>query len=395
MADNIGVLPGDLIVSGAEGLRMIQPGARDCGHPLIRPDPAVGALGVSIAAMALTVDGSELAATTTTAGKLRMYDTTAGTYRESAGTYTPSTIYDLCTSSTRVAVATGSTPYVAQFAISDLSKFADLAVPPPGVCRCCRYSPDGSLLVIGHATTPFLSMYDTATGAKLANPAVLPGGTPYGVEFSPDGSVFYCAISGTQPSIYYDVATYTRVDLPGGNFLGTSKKSAISSDGTRLAITSQSSPYLRVYDLSGSAPALMTIPAGIEAALTIPNFIGTDTLLLTGPSFTQVIDFSSSPGVTLDVLPVGAGVTRACVVSGGSARYFAGTVKSAPAGPGIARRVLAVNRSTGRVVAIADSSAVDGTFSMRAYCPTECYTFALGDGAEVCDSIDGVAPAAL
>lgn len=70
---------------------------------------------------------------------------------------------------------------------------------PSGESWAVRYSPDGSLLVVGHATTPFISTYQPlASYTKNSNPAVIPTSTSNTVDFSANGSEFTVGTSGAE-----------------------------------------------------------------------------------------------------------------------------------------------------------------------------------------------------
>jgi WD40 repeat protein len=68
------------------------------------------------------------------------------------------------------------------------TRYTSPSTLPTGTSWSCAFSPDDSLLAVGHQSSPFLTIYNwtpSGFGSKLANPAQLPGDTVRDVTFSP------------------------------------------------------------------------------------------------------------------------------------------------------------------------------------------------------------------
>ncbi len=349
--------------------------------------------GTSRSYMDLLPDNSELATTLGSTASLVMYDMSGNNGNRSSSTTFPSAANDVHCSPNgqRVAVASAGTPYISEFAVSDLSKLATVGTLPPGAGRCARYSPDSSLLIVGHTTTPFFSIYDTATGAKLANPATLPAGYVTAARFSPDGTKLYLGVTGTVQQLVYNVADWTVANIPGGTLVGTTKRMSLSPDGTKLAISTSSSPYLRVIDLvAGTAYAT---PSGLEAAAPVDVSWLDSNVLIYEATYMRAIDYSSGAPVHLGVFKFGHSATSFLCMPGGARRFFAGTVKDGSGNP-LEREVRVIHRATGRIIGSTKSSAVDGKFQLMVFNAQPAIVYAVGTGTEKLELFDSVTPVA-
>jgi len=159
-------------------------------------------------------------------------------------------------SNNAIAVATGSSPYVAVYPFTSGTgigtKYADPSTLPTGTGTDVAWSPSGDAIAVFHATSPYVSVYPWSNGfgTKYANPATLPTGTAWNGGWSPSGNNIAVSHS-TEPNIaiypwsngfgtkYADPIS----PLPGG----TSYTAVWSPSGSNIAITSTRSPYIFVY----------------------------------------------------------------------------------------------------------------------------------------------------
>jgi WD40 repeat protein len=119
---------------------------------------------------------------------------------------------------------------------------------------------------------------DVTNWNKQADPATLPAGAGNGVDFSPDNQFMAVAHTTTPFVTIYQISgsTFTKLSdpatLPAGNATGV----AFSRDGQFLAVTHATSPFVTIYSISGTTftklanPGTLPASAGTAAAFS-PN----------------------------------------------------------------------------------------------------------------------------
>jgi hypothetical protein len=158
-----------------------------------------------------------------------------------------------------VAVAHNTSPFVSFYSVSGLTgnvatltltKLADPATLPAGNGQKVAWSPDGTLLAVGHANSPYVSIYQRSgsTLTKLPNlPSLLVGPTTvYSITWSMDGKYLLIGSDGSAPSaLLFSVSGTTFTDQP----------------LTILSISGSSSGYLDIspnnYLIAKSDPTLL------------------------------------------------------------------------------------------------------------------------------------------
>lgn len=170
-------------------------------------------------------------------------------------------------------VAYNNISIVEEGGYDSLSSFALLSNPsslPTGNAKCCKWSPDGLFLAVGHATSPFVTIYQRTgdTFAKCADPATLPAGQVNGLDWSPDGLTLTCVHATTPFITSYSRAsvsgvTFTKIADPAVLPAGNGNGCAYNSTGDRLAVAHDSSPYVTIYSVSGSTYTKNTDPVDL------------------------------------------------------------------------------------------------------------------------------------
>ena len=125
----------------------------------------------------------------------------------------------------------------------------------------CAFSPSGALFAVAHTASPYVSLYSVSgsTFTKLPNPATLPSGAAKGVAFSSDGTKLCVAHSGGVTIYSISGTTFTAIGTaPTG--MGASNGCDFSPDSSKLAVASDSSPYINIYDISGTTYAKLDNP---------------------------------------------------------------------------------------------------------------------------------------
>lgn len=198
--------------------------------------------------------------------------------------------------------AVGNTsPYVSLWSVygSTFTKLSSPATLPTGTALKCAFSPNGTYLAVAHFTSPYITIYKISgtTFTKLANPFALPGADAISVAWSPDSSYLVVGTSGSSITVYlrsgdtfakrtittlpitnydvkfapsgdfcavgsgsspyltlYETTGWTAVSSPGAT-APTSNANGVgwSSDSKQLAVSLQSTPYLRIYDLPSTS----------------------------------------------------------------------------------------------------------------------------------------------
>jgi WD40 repeat protein len=221
------------------------------------------------------------------------------------------------------------------------TKKADPSTLPTGNANAIAFSPDKRLMAVAHdcaAVSDNLTVYyNSNTNASpvwtaLTPPASTIGGSAAGtaVAFSPDGLLlFYCAgtgsrgwaISGSGASTTFSAAiselTFT------GDIEGTTTGCSFSPDGTMIAVSHTTTPFVSIWTLAGSGAA--TVATELAAPAAIPTGSGngvqfspdgsflavahttspfTTVYEISGTTFTKIDDESSEFAATL---PTGVG----------------------------------------------------------------------------------------
>jgi WD40 repeat protein len=194
------------------------------------------------------------------------------------------------------------------------TKKADPSTLPTGNANAVAFSPDKRLMAVAHACAAVSDnltvYYNSGTNAApvwtaLTPPASTIGGSAAGtaVAFSPDGLLlFYCAgtgsrgwaISGTGASTTFSAAiaelTFT------GDIEGTSTDCAFSADGTMLAVSHDTTPFVSIWTLTGSGAS--TVATELAAPGTIPTGAGNGVQFSHDGSFLAVAH-TTTPFVTI------------------------------------------------------------------------------------------------
>lgn len=164
--------------------------------------------------------------------------------------------------------------------IVSFSKIADPSTLPSlsgGTAMTPKWSPDGTLLVIGAPVTPFVLVYQLSgtTLSYLTAPASLPPGSVISAAWSPDQSILAVgsSVSGNFITFYqvgagptFTVFTVT-ASLPINSVVGL----AFSPNGKFLAAAWQQTPFISVYSISGIT--LTLLPNVVTLPLSNPNDI--------------------------------------------------------------------------------------------------------------------------
>jgi Tol biopolymer transport system component len=209
-----------------------------------------------------------------------------------------------------LAVGHDNSPYLSVYSIegSTLTKLPDPSVLPTGDGYGVQFSPDGSLLAVGHYTSPYLSVYsiEGSTLTKLANPSVLPTGTGSVVQFSPDGSLLALIHANSPYLSVYSIEGSTLTKLPDPSVLPTGATGGVSfsPDGSLLAVTHDISPRFTVYSIEGSTltklPDPSVLPTGNGRGV---QFSPDGSLLAVGHANSPYLSVYSIEGSTLTKLP--------------------------------------------------------------------------------------------
>lgn len=344
---------------------------------------------------AMSPDLNEIAFGVSASPYIRRFNLTDGSIFPAPGSVPAGQVeaLDYSPDGTRIAVAHPNSPFVTRYNRADMTKLADFAVSPGSAGHAVRYSPNGAILAVGHESTPFISLYDTATGNKLPNPATLPVAGVDNIGFSPDGTYLYCFSGGTGNQYVYNTADWSAINL--GSQTGTSKNGRFSPDGTKLAMSTSSTGYLRMWDVAGGAFTPRTVATAPEAS---PGggmrWLDNDTLIFQTDARWYYYKPSTNtwtyaaPGVYPSSSAPGLGCF---VVPGGARRKFAGTVKDGSGNP-LDRLVVAYDRASGRRIGQTRSSAVDGTFELLVWSNNPAVVYAVGEGGQLTELADAVVP---
>ncbi len=138
------------------------------------------------------------------------------------------------------------------------------------------WNPAGTLCFMGGGSSGFNTSFNIhsvsgTTFTKLSNPATVPGSTNaiYGAAFNHDGTLLAVTTSSS-PYIYlYSVSgtTLTYISSPATLPTAAVVSAAFSKDGAILAMSSQSSPTCSFYMVAGTTLTSITAPAGSTSSV--------------------------------------------------------------------------------------------------------------------------------
>ena len=169
----------------------------------------------------------------------------------------------------------------------------------PNSGQGCAFSPDGSLLAVGHSDSPFLTIINTSGWSVVSDTPIL-ADAGRACAFSPDGSLLAVAHSTTPFLTVINTTNWTEISgitpLPSTGF-----GCAFSPDGSLLAVAHNDSPFITVLNTSNwtEVSGIPTLPGAGQGCDFSPNgaFLGTTH---TATPFTTVISANTSPtGVEL------------------------------------------------------------------------------------------------
>lgn len=149
------------------------------------------------------------------------------------------------------------------------TKLSNPGVLPTGAPNCCRWSPDGRFLAVGHATSPRLTIYER-TGSvltKLANPATLPAGTVNDISWSGNGDFLVCTHVTTPFFTIYrrQGINFTKLSDPAALPSSTGFGVAFSPNGEILIVTSNLTD-VQAYSVKGTTFTDITNASGISTS---------------------------------------------------------------------------------------------------------------------------------
>jgi WD40 repeat protein len=174
----------------------------------------------------------------------------------------------------------------------ELVKLAAPADPPTGAVRSVAYSPNGSYLASFCTVTPFIHVYsvNSSTGVltKLTQPTLLPpsplSAGSRAISFSPDGTQLALTYPNNSPYLHvYDVSgtsvskrTLSIATPPpaGGVCL------AYSPSGGHVVIGHQNTPFMSIYSISGSTYTKLANPSLLPASAVVDATYSPDGALL-------------------------------------------------------------------------------------------------------------------
>jgi WD40 repeat protein len=160
-----------------------------------------------------------------------------------------------------LAIAYGGGDNIAVYQRSGTT-FTKLSVPNSGGNkRGVAWSPDSQFLSIGHNGSPFFTNYQrTGTSfAILSDPATVPTSTQSGrdIAWSPNGKYVALTQQTTSPGLHiYERSgtTFTKITDPSTVLTSGATEVHWSPDGQFLAVRGSPSPWLYIYQTSGTLP---------------------------------------------------------------------------------------------------------------------------------------------
>lgn len=335
---------------------------------------------------------------------------------------------------TEIAFCSKVSPYIKRFALSDMSQFPQPGNLPTSACTDIAYSPDGNVIAVSHISapfvtrytrstmvklpefvtgvgaqanavcftkdgrylvlglevSPFIAIYDLITGDRLTTPSTVPNAGVDWLEPSPDGRFIAVSCGSSVNQYVYKTSDWSAI-LLGTALTGTLKKAKWNSTGSMLAQSTSSTPYLRIWDVSGEAFALNTTAV---APVPCPGgglaWLDDRTLVVQTDTDYRYFDITSNSwsyafaGYYPSTADLGL-----LLFPGGARRKFAGTVKDGLGNP-LVRKIVANDRGSGRILGKTISSAADGTFTLNVWSNLPAIVYAVGDGGETTELFDSV-----
>lgn len=202
-----------------------------------------------------------------------------------------------------LACAHATSPYVTiyQRSGSTFTKLADPGILPTGNSRCLNWSLNGEFLAIAHNTSPYITIYQRSgtTFTKLTDPGTLPPGNAFACVWSPNGE-FLAVGYGSSPyiTIYQrSGSTFTKLTGAGGQFSSSLPAGSIlglswSPNGEFLAVSSFTTPYILIYQVSGTTFTKLPNPT------TLPPFAAQNSSWTFNNEFLAVAH-STTPYITI------------------------------------------------------------------------------------------------
>lgn len=179
-------------------------------------------------------------------------------------------------SGSHIALTQGSNPFGAAIHVYPWSgsgfgtKIADPGTSPTGGGIDVAWTPAGDFVAVAHGVSPWVSVYPFVTGfgTRVSNPATLPvnsasGLGEGGVAFSPDGTKIAVA-SDTSPFIFvypWSGAWGTKLANPGTLPTGAGKGIAWTAASDAVAISHSTTPFVSAYPVSTSFGTKFSDPA--------------------------------------------------------------------------------------------------------------------------------------
>jgi len=167
-----------------------------------------------------------------------------------------------------LAVASGSTPYLILYKRTGdvFLKQPDLDGKPTSDCYCVAFSPNGKYFTVGTSgsTTVHYKIVDDVF-TKLTRPVSYPSGTVYGADYSEDGTYLALSQSSSPYLVIYKIDDVVFTKLPDPETKPTAACHGIkfSHNGIYLAVSSDASPYMLVYKRTGDVFDKISNPASL------------------------------------------------------------------------------------------------------------------------------------
>lgn len=223
--------------------------------------PAPG--GSYVTGNSFSPDGNFLAVVTAATPWLYIYQRDGDNFTLLTGIAAPTTTGDLSGVSWSpdgqyVSMSMSASPYIATYkrSGSTFSKIANPGTAVSGDANCIAWGPDGRSIALGLAVTPFVNIYNfdpaTDTYTKLSDPATLPTFT-FSISWSSNGNRLAIGHNASPWFRHYQRSgdTFTAGSISGTG-PGSQAQVDFNADGTLLAVASNTSPRLFLYNVSGS-----------------------------------------------------------------------------------------------------------------------------------------------